>query len=374
MVIFLLLPYFNIYYFGIDSIEPYIYIWRYVIVFISVIIIFKEINLFNILTFCIIAVILLSTELNGYTSGWRIFDAVTLFSFIIYISHATRNSRELLTGFYYLFSILIIFNFITMLMGGINTYEYSTVRYLLGGTNNIVMTIIPAIAVIYMYSYFRFGKLKISPAVIILLGVLSVYLTESATGKIVVSLFVIFITFHKVFLPSFKVNLLIYCTLFFIIVILRLHEKVFGELIVRFLDKDLTFTHRTYIWDLLLEKLSDSWLLGIGRGNSVINDHFIILYEEHNMILQLAVYSGVVGIILFLAILLLIGKKLDLNKDDIFSRILSFSIFSYLIVGLMESVFMKKEFWLLLALAYAVNRIIKQVSYKRPELNFMRKN
>ena len=92
------------------------------------------------------------------------------------------------------------------------------------------------------------------------------------------------------------------------------------------------------------------------------------------MILQLAVYSGVVGIILFLAILLLIGKKLDLNKDDIFSRILSFSIFSYLIVGLMESVFMKKEFWLLLALAYAVNRIIKQVSYKRPELNFMRKN
>ena len=106
---------------------------------------------------------------------------------------------------------------------------------------------------------------------------------------------------------------------------------------------------------------SDSLIFGIGRGNRIISSSFNTIDEEHNLILQILLDSGLIGVGLFSLLLIMIGFKIKKYKDYTISKIISISIFSYLIVGLMESVFYKREFWILLVLGYGIDKIIHKL-------------
>jgi O-antigen ligase len=365
MVIFLVLPHLRIFYpFGLE-LQPFLFWWKFAIVF-ALIVIYKEINFFNFVITLIISLTFFSSVYHGFYSFGLINNLVMFIAFIIYISYAIRTFKELITGLYMLFSVLILLNFISMLTGGIDLSSRGTTIYLLGGKNNIIFTILPAIAIMYIYSYIKTKRMTIFPFIFIMIGVLSVYLSKSSTGIVVVTLTVFFIFFKNITLPSFNKNLFIYVCIFFLIIIYRLQDILLGNFIVNVLKKDITFTGRTYIWDVLIVNIKQSPLLGVGKGNNVVKDSFPTIEGEHNMILQIAMDSGVLGLILFITLLFLIGRKLVRSNYHIFSRILSITVFFYLISGLMESTFYNREFWMLLILAYCLERIIKQVENREP--------
>ncbi|MFK4310809.1 O-antigen ligase [Bacillus sp. RC242] len=172
----------------------------------------------------------------------------------------------------------------------------------------------------------------------------------------------------KVF-PTFKTYLYIYIVIFFTIIVFRLQELLFGDFIINVLHKDMTFTGRTYIWNVVLNVIKKSWILGFGRGNDIISYYFFNLNETHNAVLEILMYSGLLGILFFLIILFVVGNKLSINKDHIISKILSFSIFAYMILGLTESVFYKKEFWILLFISYSVGNKIKSTDTDQNNLS-----
>ncbi len=88
----------------------------------------------------------------------------------------------------------------------------------------------------------------------------------SGTG-IVVSLFVIFFMLMPRFShPSLKTYLFIYIISFIVIVILRLHDILLGDFIVNVLEKDVTFTGRTRIWDVVIEKIKTQLVTWIRSG------------------------------------------------------------------------------------------------------------
>ncbi|MGF9775894.1 O-antigen ligase family protein [Priestia aryabhattai] len=359
VIIFLILPHLSIYYFKLEQFRPVIFIWQSTVILLALFLIYRQINTFNILMIFYMVIVMLSAVVHGTLSFGVLYTIGVFLSFCIYISYAIKNFNEFITGLYYLLTSVAILNFLTMLLHGITIASNGDYAYLLGGKNAISLTLLPTIPLIYLYSYTIYHRLKLFPLIVILICIISTYLSESGTGIVVSLLTIIFVLFPKKLLPSFYTYLLAYFITFFSIVIFRLQEILFGDFIVDVLHKDMTFTGRTYIWDLVLNALKNSWFLGLGRGNSFISNNFINLSETHNGILEVLMFSGIMGCLLFSLILLIVGKKLFLKRKHIFSKILSFSIFTYLIIGLTESVFYKIEFWILLIISYNIENIIK---------------
>ncbi|NGY85282.1 O-antigen ligase family protein [Bacillus megaterium] len=211
-----------------------------------------------------------------------------------------RNINELIKGLYYLFAAVVFINFLTLLIGGIATSpDGLSTNYLLGGKNAIAMTALPTIPLIYLYSYMVHNKLKTLPFLLILICAVSLYLSESGTGIVVSFLAILFVILPKKYFPSFITYFWIYIVVFLTIVIFRLQELLFGDFIINVLHKDMTFTGRTYIWDLVLDLIKQSWLIGYGRGNQIISHHFANLNETHNGLLEIMMYSGILGVLFF---------------------------------------------------------------------------
>ncbi|MDG0030624.1 O-antigen ligase family protein [Priestia sp. Y58] len=366
VVIFLILPHLSIYYYRLDIVYQLTLIWQFLVVIISLFILYRNLTTFNILLIFYMTLVIFSAFLND-TFNPGIFYSIAVFTgFCIYISYAMRNINELIKGLYYLFATVVFLNFFTLLIGGIAVSpDGLSTNYLLGGKNAIAMTALPTIPLIYLYSYMIHNKLKAFPFLLILICAVSLYLSESGTGIVISFLAILFVVLPKKYFPSFTTYFWTYIVAFFTIVVFRLQELLFGDFIINVLHKDMTFTGRTYIWDLVLNLIKKSWLIGYGRGNQIISQHFANLNETHNGLLEIMMYSGILGVLFFLIILLLVGHKLNSNKDHILSKILSFSIFAYLIIGLTESVFYKKEFWILLVISYGIRHIIRSLDLKK---------
>ncbi|MED1556524.1 O-antigen ligase family protein [Bacillus paramycoides] len=369
VTIFLILPHLNIYYFNLEHTNDFVFICKSIMVLVAFCLVFKRITILNLLIVCYMMLVLFSAVVNGNLTNGIAFTIVIFISFCIYISHALKESKEFFRGMYYLFSVVVILNFLTMLINGITIDNNGFPIYLLGGKNAITMTVLLAIPIIFIYSYIMYKKLKIFPLIVILISIASIYLSESGTGIVVAIVTVLFLVVHKRYFPSLKTYLLIYVILFFAIIVFRLQELLFGDFIINVLHKDLTFTGRTYVWDLILNTIGDSYFIGFGRGNNIINQHFINLHEAHNGLLEILMYSGILGISFFVVILIIVAKNLGYFKNHVISKVLSFSIFAYMIIGLTESVFYKNEFWMLIVISYGISNIIKCIETEDKQLN-----
>jgi O-antigen ligase len=312
--------------------------------------------------------ILLSSWLGGVVTPGIVFTIAVFIAFCIYLSYAIRDFRELISGLYYISVFIVIVNFFSLFFPIQSTAGEN--MYFIGGKNQFAMTIVPIIAIVYIYSLTIYKKIKMFPLAIILLGILSTYLAGSGTGIVISLMMAAFIFSPIKKFPSYNGYLLIYSSLFLSVVIFRLQETFLSKFIVGFLGKDVTFTNRTYIWDLAITKFKENWFLGSGRGNTVIIDWlpFLKVNEAHDGLLQIALDSGIIGVIMFIALIFITGKKIKLNKKHKFSRVLSFSIFAFLIIGIAESAYYRKEFWILLVLSYGLDKIAGQV--KETDLDF----
>lgn len=364
IVFFIVFPHLSIYYFTLDSIQPLFRIWQYAVVVISIFLVFKNLKTFNLLLILYTLVLAMSAILNGNLIPPVLFSIGVLLGFAIYLNHAARtNFNELITGLYYLFGLVIVINFFTMIVThGVAHGMLGEPIYFLGNKNAIALTAIPAVALAYLYSHTVHKKTKFIPLAVSIIAALSCYLSTSGTGVVASMMIAVFILLPKKAIPSFKTLILTYISIFFTVVVFRLHEVLFGNFIVNVLHKDITLTGRTYIWDFVLSNVQQSWFLGFGMGQRMIIDYFNTGFDvAHNGILEVLMFSGYLGLFLFASVLLLVGRKLMINKNSVVNVTLSYSVFSFLIVGISESVFHEMEFWLLLVISYNVISEIKQV-------------
>lgn len=357
LAIFLILPHLSVYYFNLEQVQPIMFCWQAAVILIALVLLFRRITVFNLMLMMYMAVILFSAVINRTLTGGILFSTVLLVALCIYIANAIKNPAEFFKGMYYLFSAIILLNFFTVLNNGITIIVEPI--YLIGGKNALAMTLLPAISMILIYSYITHKKIRTVPLITILIGIASIFLTGSGTGVIVAILLTLFLFGWKKQLPSLKNYMVIYLIMFFAIVIFRLQDVLFGSFITNTLNKTITFTGRTYIWDFVLSVIGDSWLLGFGRGTNLVNQYFPHVSEAHNGFLEVLLYSGVLGITFFVVILLKVAKNLAVFKKHIISQVLSFSVFAYMVLGLAESVFYKKEFWILLVISYGISNLIK---------------
>lgn len=231
------------------------------------------------------------------------------------------NPDALLDGAAFVLGTYVFLNFLTILIFPNGMYEYNTFteNYLFGYRNNMIMMIMPAMIFSIVRSLRYYNRLSLSSVLISLFSILSVILAFSATSVIGICIFVVCVLMAIIgFMPKiFNIisYLLVNVAYFFGVIILRVQDA-FAFIIVDMLGRDLTFTGRTSIWDRALNAFYKSPLFGIGEISNDMSRSLIGATHAHNYYLDLLYKSGIVGFVLFSAVLIICGISLYKNHSN----------------------------------------------------------
>ena len=315
-------------------------------------------------------IILFSAVINNNITIGMIYTNFVYIGFIIYINYCMKDFKNFINALNILFTLLIIYNLILAIFvkSSYMYIGYQGSQKVFVGTfesrNGISMVMIPAIAFILIRSEYIYEKVRNKDILLCFMVLIIILLSKSSTGFIVGSLLVIYVLLLKKIKIKININKLmsIYTIIYTQVVIFRIQETVFRGFIENTLQKNVTLTGRTLIWDFIMKIIPNSLIFGYGR-NDIIAQNAIIrdVTEAHNGLLEILLCTGIIGLFVFILILLNVFKALNKSNSKI-SYILSMAIFLYFCIALTESAFTytKIGFWILIIISSNIEKIIKQ--------------
>ena len=315
-------------------------------------------------------IILFSAVINYNITMGMIYTNFVYIGFIIYINYCMKDFKNFINALNILFTLLIIYNLILAIFvkSSYMYIGYQGSQKVFVGTfesrNGISMVMIPAIAFILIRSEYIYEKVRNKDILLCFMVLIIILLSKSSTGFIVGSLLVIYVLLLKKIKIKLNINKLmsIYTIIYTQVVIFRIQETVFRGFIENTLQKNVTLTGRTLIWDFIMKIIPNSLIFGYGR-NDIIAQNAIIrdVTEAHNGLLEILLCTGIIGLFVFILILLNVFKALNKSNSKI-SYILSMAIFLYFCIALTESAFTytKIGFWILIIISSNIEKIIKQ--------------
>jgi len=311
--------------------------------------------------------------------------AYTLFCWIgllLYVNSQRENISALINVFD---KIFIMITFLTFLLSffmpdlifGVSYDNTVTISGLYGGKNALQFYVIPAAAInIINHKCYQKGS-KLLFFIIQFLYCFQLFYSGSGTARIIVMTFyIIYLTGVYKHLNTFWITL-INAVLFFSIIVYRLHEKLLYNLIVNRMNRDLSLTYRTDIWDIVLHYIKKKPILGYGSGTELVHNNLVLpswyegyINEAHNGFLEILLGVGAVGLIIFLIIVGMTLIKLDLNKKLYQAKVIKLFILVYSFIGLSESAYAisKSLFWIIVFLGYSIDSFGKSKDDQASEL------
>ena len=296
-------------------------------------------------------IILFSAVINNNITIGMIYTNFVYIGFIIYINYCMKDFKNFINALNILVTLLIIYNLILAIFvqSSYMYIGYQGSQKVFVGTfesrNGISMVMIPAIAFILIRSEYIYEKVRNKDILLCFMVLIIILLSKSSTGFIVGSLLVIYVLLLKKIKIKLNINKLmsIYTIIYTQVVIFRIQETVFRGFIENTLQKNVTLTGRTLIWDFIMKIIPNSLIFGYGR-NDIIAQNAIIrdVTEAHNGLLEILLCTGIIGLFVFILILLNAFKALNKSNSKI-SYILS-------IIG----------FWILIIISSNIEKIIKQ--------------
>ena len=260
-------------------------------------------------------------------------------------------------------SCLVIINFISILMNPVNYYNNLTRVHFLGFDNDNVPVLLLAVYFnIFNIMLNKKGKLAYLS---IITAIISSILVWSANGIIGISMVMLYLLIiRKIWKKGSKVlNLKIYYSialLFFVLVVLLRVQDHLSFLIQDILNRDLTFTGRTYIWDYAIESISNNKIFGIGIYDFALRLSRTGLYHAHCTLLNITFEAGILGLISYFSIWILSVVKSEKYKSNKYIYLTSYFIFIFLIITLVEFYVKDIMFITLIGMIYNLSKLIKR--------------
>ena len=237
---------------------------------------------------------------------------------------------ELIKGISWLFIFFAVINFIDMVFVK-RVLSSGLTNFMVGGRNQLAIFL--AIAFCFYFApklkEHRRIKFQIIDIVFIALIFSTAVLAGSVTCIITMGLFFVLFVIYEVYNNKSVLNIKLitvgYTAAWFLIIVLRM-QYLFSDVITNIFHKDLTFSHRTIIWDQALETIRENPVFGHGMADSV--NVFLVNHDysgknndvwtsisAHNEILQLLYYGGVILILIFFLIYFVaLNKRGNRNK------------------------------------------------------------
>ena len=240
--------------------------------------------------------------------------------FFVHIA-CERHYKEMIKGISWMFNVFLLINLIDMIF--VKKVLISDVTsFMVGGRNQLAIFLVLAFVFRMIDRFELQGNLylKFKDYIYIFVLLISAVLSKSATCLVTTTLIITFFFWGELKKRKFEYNIRlfteVYVVTWFALIVFRL-QYIFAKLIMNVLHKDLTFSHRTIIWDKAIELISKKWLFGYGMSDSVNvffvnhdytggNNNVWSAMSAHNELLQLLYYGGI-ALIIILAIVYLVA-------------------------------------------------------------------
>lgn len=328
---------------------------------------YQRVSLFFVTLTVLQAWRIICTLYNGgnYTSLFlTIFNALAI-ALVVEMGLKT-DPDALLDGATFMLGVYALCNFATILMhpNGMYAYNQYTENYFFGYRNNMVMMILPAMIFSVVRSLKYYNRLSKSSVIIIISSIISVAIAFSANSAIGMTIMAVVIIMTVVGLMPKVFNIATYIIInafyFFGIIVMRVQEY-FAFIIVGLLNRDLTFTGRTEIWDKALRAFMESPIFGVGEITSSESKALIGATHAHNYYLDLLYKSGIFGLVLFIAILVMCGLALyKTRKNGKIPFFVSGALFAFMIMLQNEAYYNIYYYFSVLALAAFISYALPQ--------------
>lgn len=281
----------------------------------------------------------------------------TLLTAIILFEIFLKIDKKILLGSRLIFEICTYINLISIILfpnGLYSTLNYSS-NWFLGFNNIHIRTTLPGLLLSYMYTYTYNGKIDFRSILLNISIILSSVLVGSTTSILGIVLFNLFFILMK--LDIFSINcyfVIIFIGIMNLLLFVQSKLNIISFFVVNILHKDITFTGRNVIWANAINSLNKHII--IGRGFLTDNDFVNLLFNKlathpHNFLLYILMMGGLVLMFIFIWILYLSLYKLKENEKFDCSKVLLSGIYSFLIMGLTESLVGTKFLFPLFVLA-----------------------
>lgn len=270
-----------------------------------------------------------------------------------------KKPLEYIESSFYLLCILYVLNLITIFMFypmGMYTLDYvEGDTYLMGFDNNMIYHFIPLCCYAAIYSYIKKGViLERSCVFAIVLMLVSEFYVKTATGIIQsVLITLLFIQMHTKIIKYMMRPQNVF--LFFFIASISLTvfriQNYFENFIVGVLNKDISFTGRTYLWDFALSKINENIYLGSGASERSIEGITGTLYPHpHSLLLDLLTKGGLMMLVVFIILCIVFYRKYKRANSNIIKKVILTTLFVFLIGETINSTQYKIFFWTLFVL------------------------
>ncbi|SFH62457.1 O-antigen ligase [Lachnospiraceae bacterium NLAE-zl-G231] len=311
---------------------------------------------------------------NGNTVQ-ALISALTIIGEVILFEIAIKSGKKKFINFIdfltTVLSIYVVLNILSIIFlpEGFTVTENNTPLYFLGIHNRFAFWMIPLISLSCLSSYLKKGKLKIRQYVIHMLCLLTL-INRNATGAVISVLFfyvfIIFIQKNKAKWADYRIYLLIYLIIWLGFTFFGFLDA-FSWLTVNFLKKSGSLEARLSLWEkgkMYLTKDISHLLFGYGlESDSILKQKFWYSHL-HNNLLNIIYQTGIIGGVLYclpFSVLIIPFKKYKYNNV---CRILSFSIFIFLIMLLVDTYDLYGHFYILGVIGGNIDYLLQREEVK----------
>lgn len=292
-----------------------------------------------------LGVVAVSTALHG-RNYWDVLNhCLTIVTFCMLLELSLRQGADYtMDMLFFPLTVLILSNFILiaifpkgLCIGGNYNYSYT----LMGIDNFLGPILVPYMVLTALRSTMKHGDLDIWTYALIGIAALSLLLSWTVTAILGMAVALVFLLFfyqrRLQWLFNSATAMLVSFGMFFAIVLFRLQD-VFAFFIEGVLHKGLSFTGRTEIWDLAIDLIMASPLIGYGfaqRGKiyRIAKGRY---YHAHNVYLELMMEGGVLGTLPFVGMMALSGHRLMAYRKHPYACLISAGLMACWVMTTME--------------------------------------
>ena len=270
-------------------------------------------------------------------------NCLNIIALFINLSYLFEKNKYVVTNaLSFLFGSLVFINFLTIIFFPSGMYlDLSSGYYenwFLGYDNLHILYIFPCI--FFNILNFKINRKKSLPLLFILVSIVSVVIRWSATSLVALLFLIIYFIdpLKKFVLRNYKKILIFVLILNFLIVIFRV-QNIFEYIIVDLLNKSLTFTGRTYIWDNVISFIKEKPFLGYGFELSsfrYLKTSYFRAFHAHNEILEIIYKTGFIGFFVFVILNCNYLNKISKISDDSIKIIFILFTISYYFLAVTE--------------------------------------
>jgi len=322
--------------------------------------------------------IFLSTLINDGNIRRLLMSMYPIFGMCCLIELKMRYSPiSLLKPLTNLLGVLSIINFILALL---NKDLFADEWFFLGPANQVAVSLIILSVVSFLLKEMGYLSSK-KVNFYIIINSISLIIIFSGNNLIAWGVFLLGILFiNKKTVArffSFK-KVVVFFGIFFVSIVVFEIQNLFGFFIEGVLNKNLTFTNRTYIWEMAIQSIKEKPIIGHGVKDTVMLFHLFLVrpnaptvnsyLSTHNQILHILYEGGILALSWVVALIFISGKTLKRYNDKKIIAIISIGILSLLFIFMAETIGIDS---IIILACIAFNMKTRQLCNEKNEKNLL---